>query len=97
MSQTKKFNFFPGSVQVGSIVKILSSFANRYKNRYISHRNIWINRLYFDISNSRQKECLTVDTRDVNDLGPGKFRTRESKFVIIIGRRQTQVLIIFLL
>ena len=66
MSQTKIFNFFPGSVQASSIVRILSSFANKYKNTY---------RLYFDISNSRQKQCLTVDMHDVNDLGPGKFKT----------------------
>ena len=52
MSQTKIFNFFPGSVQAGSILRILSSFASRYKNGYVLHRNIWINRLYFDISNS---------------------------------------------
>ena len=54
----------------------MSLFANRYKNTYIPIRNIWLNRLYFDISNSRQKQCLTVNTRDVNDLGPGKFRTQ---------------------
>ena len=42
----------------------------------IPNRNIWINRLYFDISNSKLKQCLTIDTRDVNDLGPGKFRTQ---------------------
>ena len=91
MSQTKIFNFFPGSVQAGSIYRILSSFANRYKNTYIPQRNIWINRLYFDISNSRQKQCFTaVDTRDVNDLVPAKCRTAEqNKFVIIIGIRQT--------
>ena len=47
MSQTKIFNFFPGSVQAGSIVRILSSFANRYKNNYIPHRNIWINSCTF--------------------------------------------------
>ena len=36
---------------------------------------------YFQISNSKEKKCLTVDTRDVNDLGPGKFRTSaESNF-----------------
>ena len=32
--------------------------------------------LSFDISNSKVKECLTIDTRDINDLGPGKFRTQ---------------------
>ena len=36
---------------------------------------MWLNKLYFQISNSKEKQCLTVDTRDVNDLGPGKFRT----------------------
>ena len=75
MLQTKIFNFFPGSVQASSIVRILSSFASRYKNTYSRNQNVWINRLYFEISNSRQKKCLTIDTRDVNDLGPGKFRT----------------------
>ena len=36
---------------------------------------MWLNKLYFQISNSKNKQCLTIDTRDVNDLGPGKFRT----------------------
>lgn len=53
----------------------MSSFANRFKNTYIPHINLWINKLYFDISNSKTKQCLTIDTRDVNFLGPGRFRT----------------------
>ena len=76
MSQTQIFNFFPGSVHSGTINRTLLLFANRYKNTYLPVRNVWLNRLYFDISNSRKKQCLTVDTRDVNDLGPGKFRTQ---------------------
>ena len=76
LSQTKVFDFFPGSVQALSIIKILSSFASRYKNNYIPNRNLWINRLYYEISNSRQKQCLTIDTRDVNELGPAKRRTQ---------------------
>ena len=95
MSQTQIFNFFPGSVHTGSVVRILSNFANSYKNTYIANRNIWINRLYFDISNSRQKQCLTIDTRDVNKLGPGKFRTQVDKFVIIIGTKLILILILF--
>ena len=75
LSQTKIFNVFPGSVKVSSISKILSSFCSRYKYNYIPTRDLWINRLYFDISNSNKKQCLTIDTRDVNDLGPAKFRT----------------------
>ena len=76
LSQTKIFSFFPGSVQASSIIRILSSFCNRYGHNYIPHRDLWINRLYFEISNSTQKQCLTIDTRDVNDLGPAKFRTQ---------------------
>ena len=42
-------------------------------------RNIWLRKLYFNISNSKQKQCLTIDTRDIDDLGPGKFRTQADK------------------
>ena len=40
---TKIFNFFSGSVQASSVVRILSSFASRSKHTYIPNRNIWIN------------------------------------------------------
>ena len=76
MSQTKIFNFFPDSVHASSVIKILSSFASRYKHNYIANRNLWTNRLYYEISNSNQKQCLTIDTRDVNELGPRKVRTQ---------------------
>ena len=76
MSQTNIFSFFPVSVQASSIQRILSSLTSRYRNTYIPNWNIWINKLYFDISNSKLKQCLTIDTREVNDLGPGKFRTQ---------------------
>ena len=76
MSQSQIFIFFPGSIHSGSITRTLSLFTNRYKNTYVPVRNVWLNRLYFDISNSKQKQCLTINTCDVNDLGPGKFRTQ---------------------
>ena len=76
MSETKIFNFFTGSVQASSIVRNLSSFVSRYKNTYIPNWNVWTNRLYFEISNARQKKWLIIGTRDVNDLGPGKFKTQ---------------------
>ena len=34
MSQTQIFIFFPGSIQAGAIVRLLSSFATRFKNSY---------------------------------------------------------------
>ena len=75
MTQTHIFNFFPGSIHSGKILKILSLSANRYKNSYIPSQNVWLSRLYFNISPSKEKQCLTIDTRPINDLGPGKFRT----------------------
>ena len=74
--QTKIFNFFPGSIQAAAIIRILFSFASGYKYTYIPHGDLWINCLYLEISNSTQKQCLTIDTRDINDLGPVKFRTQ---------------------
>ena len=41
---------------------------------YIPNKSVWLNKLYFEISNSKEKKCLKIDTRDVNDFGPGKFR-----------------------
>ena len=76
MAQTHIFNFFLGSIHSGKILKTLSYFAGRYKNTYVPSRSVWINKLYFDISTSKQKQCLTVDTRPIKDLGPGKFRTQ---------------------
>ena len=75
MSQTHIFNFFPGSIHSSRILKTLSLFASRQKNTYLPNQQIWLNRLYFQISNSKEKKCLTIDTREVNQLGPGKFRT----------------------
>ena len=84
MTQTHIFNLFPGSIHSAMILKTLSLFASRYKNSYVLSQNVWLNRLYFDISTSKEKQCLTVDTRPINDLGPGKFRTSANN-----GQEQT--------
>ena len=76
ISKTKIFNIFPGLVQASTVIGMLSSFCIRYRYNYISKRDLWINRLYFDISNSGTKQCLTIETRDINDLEPAKFRTQ---------------------
>ena len=79
LAQTKIFSIFSGSLQTSLILKILSSFCSRYKYNYIPCRDLWIERLYFNISNSSKKQYLTIDTRDVNELGPAKFRTQADK------------------
>ena len=73
LAQTKIFNIFPGSRHASSIIKILSC---QCKYNYLPSRDLWINRLNFDISNSTKKQYLTIDTRDVNDLRSAKFRTQ---------------------
>ena len=75
MSQTHFLNFFPGSIHSGRILKTLSLFASRQKHTYLPNSQVWLNKLYFQISNSNEKKCLTINTRDLNYLGPGKFRT----------------------
>ena len=75
LSQTKIFNIFLGSLQTTSVIKILSSYCNRYTYEYIPHRGLWLKGLYIEISNSPEKKCLTIDIRHVNNLGPSKFRT----------------------
>ena len=75
VSQTNIFNIFSGALQTTSVDKILSWYCNRYTYEYILHRDLCVNRLYFEISNSTEKKCLTIDTRDVNKSGQSKFRT----------------------
>ena len=84
MSQTHIFNFFPGSVHNNWILKILSVFASRQKDTYLPNQQVWLNKLYFQISNSKEKQCLTIDTTDINEFGPEKFRTRADN-----GKEQT--------
>ena len=74
MSQTNIFSFFPGSIHSSRILKTLSLFASREKNSHIPNQQIWL-KFLIQISNSKKKKCLTIDTRGINELGPGKFRT----------------------
>ena len=60
MSQTHIFNFFPGSIHSSRILKTLSLFATRQKKTYIPNQQIWLNRLYFQISNSKEKNVLQL-------------------------------------
>ena len=59
------------SVHSSRVLGTLALFARRQKNNYISNQQVSLNRLYFETS----KKYLTIDTRDANEFGPGKFRT----------------------
>ena len=98
LAQTKTFNNFPDSVQTSSIVKILSFFCSQYKHNYAPNRDLWINRQYFNISNSAKKSCLTIDTKDVNDLRPSslgpKLTTTRNRSAVIITTKELLALIL---
>ena len=74
-SQTHIFNFFSWSIHSSRILKTLSLFSSRQKNTYLLNQQAWRNKLFFQISNSKEKNCLIRDTRGVNELGPEKLRT----------------------
>ena len=76
ISWTKVFIIFLGLVQPSTIIGMLSSFCTRYRYNYIRRRSLCKSRIYFDISSSGSKRYFTIDTRDMSDLGPAKFRTQ---------------------
>ena len=98
MSQTHIFNFFPGLMHSNRILKTLSLFASRQRNGYLPNQHVWLNKLYFQISNSKKKKCLTIDTMDVNELGPGQFRTsadNEEEQTCYFNRNKSDTLYLF--
>ena len=53
LPQTKIFNIFPSAVQLGNMSKILTNNCDRETLRYILKRELWINRLCFEIANQK--------------------------------------------
>ena len=72
LSQTKILNIFPSAIQLGNISKILTNSCDRETLMYIPKRELWINRLYFEIANRKDYSCLTIDC---GKGGPSKYRT----------------------
>ena len=76
LSQTKILNIFSGSLEISFVIEILSSYSNRHTYECIPHRDLWLSRLYFEISNSpEKKKCLTINIKYINNVGTSKFRT----------------------
>ena len=70
--QTKIFNIFPSAVQLGNLSKLLTNNCDRETLKYIPKRELWINKLYFEIANRKYYSCLTIDC---GKSGPLKYRT----------------------
>ena len=73
LSQTKNFNIFPSAVQLANMSKILTNNCDRETLKYITKPELWINRLYFEITNKKDYSCLTIDC---GQSGPAKYRTQ---------------------
>ena len=68
-SQTKIFKNFSGSVQL-SVLKIITKNCHMETIMYIPVGDLWLNRLYFQISNRNDNIKINI-----NLIGPGKYRT----------------------
>ena len=44
--------------------------------KYVPVRSMWINRLFIDLTNQDERNCLTIDCSGINKNGPGRYRTR---------------------
>ena len=75
ISQTNIFNIFPASVPFNSVSKILQANCISRGKGYIPVRSLWLTRLFTELANSHEKNCLTIDCGYVNQNGPGRFRT----------------------
>ena len=53
-------------------MKILTNNCNRETINYTPPRDLWLNKLYFFISNEQKNSGLTMDCRN---SGPAKYRT----------------------
>ena len=68
-------NIFPASVHINSVRKILEGACSRKTKKYIPQNAFWLNRLFFDLANTNDKICLTIDLSGVNKDRPGRFKT----------------------
>ena len=71
LSQTKIFNIFPSTIQLGNILKTLTNNCDRDTINYISTRDLWLNQLYLSLSNESKYSCLAIDCRKSS---PAKYR-----------------------
>ena len=76
ISQTNIFDIFPSSVPFHTVSKILQSNCVPTTAKYVPIRLMWINRLFIDLANRDERNCLTIDCSRINKTGLGRYRTR---------------------
>ena len=71
----KVFNIFPTSVEQSGVLKTLSANCIRETVSYLSQNSLWINRLFVNLVNKKEKIFLTINCHGINPNGLGRFKT----------------------
>ena len=74
--QNNIFNIFPSSVPFHTASEILQSNCVPTTTKYVPVRSLWINKLFIDLANRDEINCLTIDCSGTNKNGPGRCRTK---------------------
>ena len=74
--QTNIFNISPSSVPFHTVSKILESNCVLTTTKYVAVCSLWIKRLFIDLVNRGQKDCLTIDCSGMNKNGLDRYRTK---------------------
>ena len=75
ISQTNIFNIFTASLPYNTVSKIIQSNCILQNKKYVLARLLWLNRVFSDLANSYEKNCLTLDCDYLNKNGPGLDRS----------------------
>ena len=61
---------------------------------------MWVNRLFIDLANRDERNCLTIDCSVINQNGPGRYRTKddnpEKQVFYFNETRNYQVYLVFI-
>ena len=87
LPHTDILHIFRSSIQLGNILKLLTNNCDRETINYIPARDLWINSLYFSISNESKNSCLTTDYRKSGPIGQMQTVTLNN-FVIMVKIRR---------
>ena len=94
------FNIFPSSVPFHTVSKILQSNCVLTTIKYVPVHSMWINKLFIDLANRDEGNCLTTDCRGINKNGPGRYRTKadnpEEQVYYFNQIRNDQVYLVFI-
>ena len=100
LTQTNIFNIFPSSVPFHTVSKILQSNCVPTTTKYVPIRSMWISRLFIDLANRDERNCLTTDCSGINNNGPGRYRTKadnpEKQVCYFNETRNDQVYVVFI-